>query len=200
MIETDFILPISLMMVQGLLGAIDTLYYHEYRYRLPAYSTEARSELRLHGWRDLIYGVLFIALPRFQWTGMWSWLLALLIFAEVAITLADFVIERDVRRPWGGLASGELCMHAIMAVLYGSFIISLAPHWLAWTQEQIGLSPHPVPVPQELLWMMTLMGTGVTIAGIRDLLLSTSWLSVSHRQWLALPWSNSPNPPKVGPY
>ena len=146
MIESDYILPMILMMTQGILGAIDTVYYHEYRYRLPAYAEEARTELQLHNWRDLIYGVLFISLPRYQWSGYWAWLLAFLIMAEIVITLVDFVIEREIRQAWGGLAAGELCMHAIMAILYGAFIITLLPHWLGWTQGATQFLPQHSPL------------------------------------------------------
>ena len=199
MIDTDFILPISLMMLQGILGAIDTIYYHEYRYRLPAYAKEARSELRLHGWRDLIYGILFISLPRFQWQGYWAWLLALLLIAEILITLVDFVIERDVRRPWGGLAAGELCMHAVMAILYGAFLITFSPHWLDWNQGQTQFSPHQIALPEGIIGLMTLMGIGVSTAGIRDLLLSATWLSPSLHHALAFPWSRTHQPPLIVP-
>lgn len=69
MIHTDYTLPMTLILIQGVLGALDTLYYHEYRYRLPAYATESRDELRLHGIRDLIYGLLFITLSQVAWGG-----------------------------------------------------------------------------------------------------------------------------------
>ena len=197
MIESEFILPMSLMMMQGILGAIDTIYYHEYRYRLPAYAQEAYLELRLHGWRDLIYGVFFLSLPRWQWSGYWAWLLALLMIAEIVITLIDFVIEREVRHPWGGLAAGELCMHAVMAILYGAFIITLLPHWLIWSQGETQFVPHQTALPDAMIGLMTLMGIGVSIAGIRDLLLSSFYIPESLRRKLAFPWSRSSTPPLI---
>ena len=45
--------------LQGALGAFDTLYYHEYKARLPGGVPGTAPELVLHGLRDLIYAVLF---------------------------------------------------------------------------------------------------------------------------------------------
>jgi len=47
-----------LLTVLALLGAFDTLYYHEWRARLPALGRSARSELRLHAFRDFVYTIL----------------------------------------------------------------------------------------------------------------------------------------------
>ena len=51
-----------LLAVQGATGAFDTLYFHEYRARLPG-RPEAVHELRLHALRDFIYVGIFAALP-----------------------------------------------------------------------------------------------------------------------------------------
>jgi hypothetical protein len=88
-----------LLVVQGSFGAFDTLYYHEYRARLPA-RTEARAELLLHAGRDFVYAVIFGMLSRFEWRGVWAWVLAALLLIEIGITLTDFVVEdRVVCRP-----------------------------------------------------------------------------------------------------
>ena len=47
-----------LLMIQGMLGAFDTLYYHEWRARLVAYSPMTSPELRLHAARDGIYAII----------------------------------------------------------------------------------------------------------------------------------------------
>src|SRR5713226_8910263 len=92
-----------LLAVQGALGGFDTLYYHEWRAHLPAGNDAARSEFRLHALRDFIYAVLFCSLPFFAWHGLWTWVLAVLVVAEIIITLADFVVEdRVARRSLGG--------------------------------------------------------------------------------------------------
>jgi hypothetical protein len=57
------IVALYLFAAQGLLGAFDTLYYHEWRARLPGGVPGTAPELKLHGARDLVYAVLFGALP-----------------------------------------------------------------------------------------------------------------------------------------
>ena len=47
-----------LLALQGAIGAFDTLYYHEWRARLPARGRRAAPELKLHAGRDFLYGSL----------------------------------------------------------------------------------------------------------------------------------------------
>lgn len=168
-IQTDLLLPLILMLSQGVLGAWDTLYYHEWRYRLCAHPEHSRRELILHGARDLIYALLFITLPRWSFEGAWAIVLSLLLLSEVIITLMDFVIEREVRAPWGGLAAGELVMHALMAILYGAFLLSLTPHLIHWFYAESSIVAHDPAVPLWILYTSSLMGVGVGLAGARDL-------------------------------
>ena len=169
MIQSQFTLVLSLMMLQGCLGALDTLYYHEWKYRLCAHPEQSRIELLLHGIRDIIYATLFISIPRWSWNGMWTSVLVALLIAEIVITLIDFVIERRVRQAWGGLASGELMMHALMAIIYGAFLLSLSPHLIEWWSLETGFTLHKAPPPSWMVWAASLMGMGVGLAGLRDL-------------------------------
>src|SRR5436190_6679435 len=88
---------LGLLLVQGALGAFDTLWYHEWRQRLPARPT-GRTELRLHAARDFAYAVVFGSLGWAEWRGWFVWLLATILLLEIVITLWDF-IEEDLRRP-----------------------------------------------------------------------------------------------------
>src|SRR5271167_3150920 len=45
-------LALYLLAALGCLGAFDTLYYHEWRAKLPSLGRAAHSELQLHAWRD----------------------------------------------------------------------------------------------------------------------------------------------------
>ena len=123
---------IILMMVQGVLGAADTLYYHEWRFRLAGHADETKIELRLHAARDFIYAIIFATLPWFAWSGALAWVLMLLL-AEILITLTDFVVEREARASQGGIATGEFLTHVVMAIIYGAFIATLMPHLWGWT-------------------------------------------------------------------
>jgi hypothetical protein len=156
-----------LLAVQGAFGAFDTLYYHEWRARLPALDG-ARPELRLHAARALIYAVVFGALPRFEWRGAWAYALAALLAAEVLITLRDFVVEDRVRRALGGVFAGERVTHALMAVVYGAMLANLVPELGAWRRAPTALAPHAAAVPAGLTWLLTLMSAGVGVSGARD--------------------------------
>ncbi|HJQ34592.1 MAG TPA: hypothetical protein VJ866_20595 [Pyrinomonadaceae bacterium] len=156
-----------LLAVQGAVGAFDTLYYHEWRARLPALDG-ARPELRLHALRALIYGVVFASLPRVEWRGAWAYALAALLAAEIVITLRDFVVEDSVRAPLGGVFAGERVTHALMAIIYGAMLANLLPTLDAWRRGATALAPQTAAVPPELLWLLTLMAAGVTLSGARD--------------------------------
>lgn len=158
-----------LLAVQGALGALDTLYYHEWRARLPAGVPGSRPELMLHASRDLLYAVLFGSLPWLAWRGAWAAVLALIIAAEIVITLADFVVEDAVRKPLGGVFPGERCMHTVMAIIYGAALGYLVPVLLTWWALPTGLAVEPAPVPQALRVALSLMAVGVLISGARDL-------------------------------
>src|SRR5437879_1642154 len=121
-----------LMAVQGLLGAFDTLYYHELRAKLPAMVPLAGIELRLHAMRDFIYAILFITLPLVRWQGAWAAVSIVLLTAEVVVTLADFNGEDKVRGPLGGLYSGQRSTHAVIGIVYGAFFANLIPVILGW--------------------------------------------------------------------
>jgi hypothetical protein len=61
---------IWLLFVQALLGAFDTLYYHEYRLGLP-HGQGTSTELRLHAARDFAYALIIGTLGFLTWTGTW---------------------------------------------------------------------------------------------------------------------------------
>jgi len=60
---------LALLCVNAVLGAWDTLWYHEYRGRLTAKLAHTRPELRLHAARDAVYVVLYGCLAWWQPTG-----------------------------------------------------------------------------------------------------------------------------------
>jgi hypothetical protein len=153
----------------GVLGAFDTLYYHEWRARLPGRSAFTAPELRLHAWRDFVYTILFGTLPWLAWHGAWTLLLAALLIAEITITLADFIVEDKVRAPFGGVFPGERATHGIMAIVYGAMLANLVPILGLWAQMPTALVPSPASVPAALRLALTVMAVGVFLSGVRDL-------------------------------
>jgi hypothetical protein len=149
-----------LLGIQGLLGAFDTLYYHEWRLRLPAQPT-ARRELLLHAGRDFAYAMLFGTIGWVSWNGLLAWLLAAILLAEIVLTLCDFVEEDRTRR----LPAGERVMHAVMGILYGLFLANFAPHLLRWSTLPTGFAPVS---HGWLAWALSACAVGVFLSGLRD--------------------------------
>jgi len=157
-------IAIWILLVQASLGAFDTLYYHEYKLRLP-HGDHTQTELRLHAVRDFAYAIIIGTLGFFTWLGALAWVLGALLLAEIVITLWDFIEEDKVRK----LPPGERAMHAIMGIVYGAFLAFLIPEMLKWSEEPTGFGAkyHGFPA-----WMLLLIAIGVFLSGVRDLLAS----------------------------
>lgn len=175
-----------LLALQGAIGAFDTLYYHEWKARLPARCPATAGELRLHALRDFLYALIFGTLPWFAWTGLWTIVLGLVLIAEIVLTMADFVTESYVRKSFGDVDPGERVTHAVMGILYGAMIANLLPVLDDWFKLPSGLTPTPFTVPAPLAWGLTAMALGVLLSGLRDLYAA---LGLPHGGW---PWNVCP--------
>lgn len=162
------IIALWMLAAQGVIGAFDTLYYHEWRARLPAQGRAAAPELKLHAARDFFYAILFGTLPWLEWRGTWLWALVGVIVAEIVLTLWDFVVEVTVRKPLGDVYAGERVTHAIMGILYGAMIANLLPSMNDWRHFPAELYCAPIP-DAFLRWTLTIMAGGVLMSGLRDL-------------------------------
>jgi hypothetical protein len=158
-----------LLAVQGVIGAFDTLYYHEWRARLPARGRVAAPELRLHALRDFLYALLFGTLPWLAWCGLWVAVLAIVLLAEIVLTLTDFVVEIRVRKSIGDVYAGERVTHAVMGIIYGAMVANLLTVLRDWWSLPTALVPTPADVPETLRWALSVMAVGVFLSGLRDL-------------------------------
>jgi uncharacterized protein len=158
-----------LLLIQGCLGAFDTLWYHEFKLRLSR-DHFARFELTLHAGRDFIYAVIFGSLAWVAWNGFWVWILFGLLISEVIITLWDFIEEDRARK----VPAGERVMHAIMGLTYGAFLACFVPEIIIWLRMPTGFSHQSYGL---LSLLLTAMAIGVTISGLRDLAAA----SIRHR-------------------
>ena len=174
-----------LLALQGVIGAFDTFYYHEWKAKLPANARQAASELKLHAARDFFYGVLFATLPWIAWQGWWALLLVAVIVAEIVLTLTDFVVEITVRKPLGDVYAGERVTHAVMGILYGAMIANLLPTIHHWWTLPTALAFSPAAVPEWLRWSLTVMAAGVSASGVRDLYAA---LGLPYGAW---PWTTA---------
>jgi hypothetical protein len=171
-----------LLALQGLIGAFDTIYYHEWRARLPAQGAQSAPELKLHAARDFFYAVLFATLPWLAWQGAWALVLVSVVIAEIVLTLTDFVVEITVRKPLGDVYGGERVTHAVMGILYGAMIAWLIPDLIGWWRLPTGLVIAPPEIPALLRWALVIMAAGVAASGLRDLYAA---YGLPHGAW---PW------------
>jgi hypothetical protein len=152
---------LSVLLVLGVLGALNTLYYHEWRLRLPE-TPSAAPELRLHASRDFAYTIVFGSLAWTTWNGFWVWPLALVLLFEVWVTLTDFLEEDRTRR----LPAGERLMHAVMGIVCGIFLTLLYPHAAGWWRLASGFGAADYGIQS---WVLTFFAAGVFASGVRDL-------------------------------
>ena len=161
-------IALAIMIVQGILGAFDTLYYHEIVCRLPVHGPKVGGELRLHATRDFVYGTLFLTLPFVTWQGWLALILIFLIGFEIAITIWDFNTEAVERVAIGGVANSERGLHLIMAVIYGVFLARLAPEVWQWGSMPTGFGIQD-SVADWQIFVCVVFGVGVILSGVRDL-------------------------------
>ena len=155
------ILALAVLLVLGAMGSLDTLYYHEWKLRLPETPT-ARRELRLHAARDFAYALVFGSLAWVTWNGMLVWPLAGILGFEILVTLTDFIEEDRTRK----LPAGERVMHAVMGITYGVFLALLFPEASAWWTRATGFGPADYGL---VSWVLTIFAAGVLASGVRDL-------------------------------
>jgi len=154
------IAALCVLLALALMGAFDTIVYHEFVARLP-WKPGARRELQLHAARDVAYFVLFASLA---WLEPHGWLvlaLAVLLATEIGITLSDFLVEDGTRK----LPAGERSMHAIMGITYGVFVALLFPQAVAWSREPTAFAAASYGT---LSWLLSLFALGVLGSGVRD--------------------------------
>jgi len=153
-------LVFSLLTVQSLLGLVDSLWNHEIGQRL-ARRRAARVELALHATRAFGYTFVFLALAWREWHGAWAVLIAAVLLLDAAVTAADFVVEDRTRR----LTAFERVLHTVLTLLFGVFLMALAPlllDWLAQPTALVGADHGGFSV------LFSVLAAGMAAWGLRD--------------------------------
>ena len=125
-----------ILALQMAMGALDTLYHHEFTERL-AWRDSQAGELKLHAIRNIAYAVAFTTLALFQPGGWLAIGLIVLLVAEVGVTLRDFA-EEDLTRK---LPITERLLHTLMTANYGVVLAFLIPVLIGWSRDATGLTP-----------------------------------------------------------
>ncbi len=163
------IIALWLLAMQGALGALDTVWYHELVARLPSRGRAAARELALHAARDFLYAVIFATLPLVEWRGNLTFVFVFILGAEIVITLTDFVVETYDRN----VGAGERVTHAVMGICYGAMLAMLIPVLARWSLRPTGFARSAGGAPAPLRIALALMALGVFLSGLRDLRAAT---------------------------
>lgn len=172
---------IALLIVQGVLGAIDTIYHHELTVALPR-RAGARKELSIHAVRAVLYGLVFASIAHVEFHGGWVAFISTLVAIEIALTLWDFVVEDNSRM----LPATERVLHTVLAInggaLFGLYSYQLA----AWWNLPSALAMADYGWRGDVL---TLFAIGVFLSGIRDALAAVRLgrAAPSHNAFATLP-------------
>ncbi|NPV23341.1 TIGR01777 family oxidoreductase [Bradyrhizobium aeschynomenes] len=150
----------SLIAVQVVMGVFDTFYHHEFTERL-AWRPSQRSELRLHGARNLLYALLFATLGWCEVHGIFALFVLAVLVAEIAITLTDFV-EEDLTRK---LPPSERINHTLLAINYGAILMLLVPLLIGWAMRPSAIVPAFAGL---LSWIAAAAAIGAALCGLRD--------------------------------
>ena len=118
----------TLIAIQVFMGAFDTLVHHEGSERL-AWRPSQKTELRLHGVRNLFYFGIFLCFAWLELHGIYAIIMSTILVAEIAITLWDFV-EEDLTRK---LPATERINHTLLALNYGAILALAAPILWDWS-------------------------------------------------------------------
>lgn len=152
---------VALLLVQIAMGGFDTLYHHELTQRL-AWRPGQAIELRLHGARNLIYALVFLALGCTEPHGVAAMLLIAALAIEMGITLRDFVEEDRIR----ALPASERVVHTLLTLNYGALLMLLMPVLIkhAILPTAVAIEWHGV-----VSILLVIAAAGVVASGVRDL-------------------------------
>ena len=158
-------LLLGLLVVQGLLGGLDTLVNHELINHLPRRAS-AQTEVGLHASRELVYALLFAGLGWFAWHGWLAALPTALLIGEFLISTVDEYIENRTRV----LPQNERVLHAFLTLNLGLLLAVCGIVAADWADYPTTLDSR---APDFFTWTLTLLGLISLLWATRDL---AAWL------------------------
>ncbi len=159
--STEILLP-TLLLMQGVIGGIDTLLNHEIIARLP-HRIEARTEIGIHALREAVYGLLFLAVGWLAWHGGYAAFIGVLLVLVILIDAIDELIENRTRV----LPQNERMLHFFLILNLGCITLVLVPTLRDWSSQAGALTP----VDHGLLsWGLSALALAAISWSIRDFL------------------------------
>ena len=155
-------LLVTLLVLQGIVGGVDTLLNHELLERLPA-RAEARGEIGLHALREAIYGMLFAATAWYAWHGAWAFAIAGLLAVEILVDAIDEFVENRIRV----LPQNERMLHFMMIMNLGLIAGALAFVMLDWAPRSTAVERTSHGAAS---WMLSLLSLAALCWAVRDAL------------------------------
>jgi len=160
--------PLCFLAAMGLLGAFDIFYFHR-RCRL-AHRPASRVEAALHVARGLIYTAQFALVPNVRCAGAWYAAFLALFGIDVAIAIADVVVEPSARRALGGLTGGEYLAHIVLSIFAGAYLYGTIAATLPWARQATALSLAPAALPAPLRLLLAALAIGCALVTLLELL------------------------------
>jgi hypothetical protein len=150
-----------LLIVQGVMGGIDTVLNHELVEHLRE-RRSARTEVGLHALREAIYAMVFLGLGWGIWHGVLAVLVAALLIAEFAISTVDEAVENRSRV----LPQNERVLHAFLTLNLGCIFAVSALVLMEWAEQPSGLQ---LRTPDIFAFALTTLGLVSILWTARDL-------------------------------
>jgi hypothetical protein len=162
-----------------LLGSVDGLYFHLWKYRLFKWQ-ESRFEHLLHTIRAFLFIPIVWLLFGKNYGGLWLWVGVTFAAGDAVIELIDVLVERRSRTNLGGLSTGEYAIHVNST---GLRLAALALIFAAKPVEAWGLTAPTLldpPYPSWLSWLMLNMIPGSLVAALAHVWLMRSKFQVKN--------------------
>ncbi|MES2319929.1 MAG: hypothetical protein V4631_20810 [Pseudomonadota bacterium] len=146
------------LLVHGVIGGADVVLNHELIAKIPS-RPNAGPEQWLHSARELVFGIIFLALAWYQWHGVAALAIGALLLAELVISTVDTVIEVDTRV----LPVSERILHVFLFVNMGVVVTLVGQALLAWTRLPTGLVAAGHGAPAWVLSVLALVALGWSV-------------------------------------
>jgi hypothetical protein len=125
-----------LITAQSLMAGFDYIKNHIVTVKL-SHRSGAKKELLTHSVAGLLFSVLLLMIAWWEWRGLWAWLILILVFSQIALTLLDRVVEFHSRR----IPLSEEIIHSLLTFNYGAIVFGFLPITSSWLQQSSQVVP-----------------------------------------------------------